>query len=472
MSDDVLLLDVAGLAERYRSGALSPVEVARLHLDRLERLEPVLNAFQVIERDAALLQARLSEARWQAGAPLGPLDGVPATIKDNVDVMGLPTRHGSTTTPDTPAAGDAPVVARLREAGAVFLGKTTLPEFGWKGITDSTLRGAATRNPWNTERSPGGSSGGATAALAAGIGTIAFGNDGGGSIRLPAAFSGVFGIKPHFGRVPHHVAEGLFGTVTVGGPITRSVADAAVALAVMARPDARDWHALPPPPAGWLDHLQPHLAGLRIAYAPKLGGVAPDAKMAAAIEAAVAALRRAGATITEVGPVFAALKPRFDAYWKASFAHKLRQIPEARRDELDPGYRRIAEEGMAIGLEAVLAGQVERARLHREIAALFGGFDLLLSATTPHAASAADSEYHTQGYDRWEDGVPYTLPFNLSGHPAASLPCGLTEDGLPAGLQVVGPAHGERGILEACAAMETVFGFRARYPALLAGLGK
>lgn len=470
MSNDVFLLGIEALGAAYRAGELSPVEVALLHLDRAERLEPVLNAFQIITRETALAEARMAEARWRQGAPLGPLDGVPTTIKDNVDVAGLPTRHGSLTTPETPAAADAPVVARLREAGAVLLGKTTLPEFGWKGITDSRLRGAATRNPWNLARSPGGSSGGAAAALVAGIGSFAFGNDGGGSIRLPSAFSGLFGIKPHFGRVPHHVAEGLFGTVTVGGPLARSVADAALALAVMARPDPRDWHALPPPPAAWLDRLQPRLAGLRIAYAPALGGVAPDAAMAAAIAAAVAALRAVGAGITEVGPVFAPLKPRFDAYWKASFAHRLRQIPEARRDELDPGYRAIAEEGLAVGLEAVLAGQVERARLHREIAALFGQYDLLLSPTTPHAASAVDSVYHSQGYDRWQDGVPYTLPFNLSGHPAASLPCGLTADGLPAGLQVVGPAHGERTVLEAAAAMEAVFGFAARYPGLLARL--
>lgn len=470
MSDEILLLGLAGLAEHYARGALSPVEVARLHLDRLERLEPKLNAFQIIERDAALVQARLAEARWRAGAPLGLLDGAPMTIKDNVDVAGLPTRSGSTTTPDTPAVADAPVVARLREAGGVFLGKTTTPEFGWKGITDSTLRGAATRNPWNLERSPGGSSGGGAAALAAGIGTVAFGNDGGGSIRIPAAFSGLFGIKPHLGRVPHHPFEGLFATTIAGGPLARSVADAAATLAVMAGPDARDWHALPAPGPDWLAHLQPRLAGLRIAYAPALGGVAADAAMSRAIEDAVAALRRAGATITEVGPVFASLRPRFEAYWKAGFASRLRQIPRERWDELDPGFRRLAEEGLAVGVEDILAGQVERARLHREVAALFEGFDLLLSPATPHAAPPADIAYHSQGYDRWADAVPYSVPFNLTGHPAASVPCGLTEAGLPAGLQVVGPAHAERAVLEACAAMEPVFDFAARYPAMLARL--
>lgn len=457
---DILRLSIPALGEAYRSAALSPVEVARAHLARIDAVEPRLAAFQRVDAEAALTAARLSETRWRNQAPLGPLDGVPATIKDNVDIAGLPTRHGSTTTPDTPATADSPVVARLREAGCVFLGKTTLPEFGWKGITDSTLRGTPTRNPWNLARSPGGSSGGGAAALAAGIGSFAFGNDGGGSIRIPAAFSGLFGIKPHFGRVPHLI-EGLFATVTTGGPLARSVQDAALALAVMAGPDPRDWHGLPPPPPGWLARLQPRLAGLRLAYAPAPGGIAPDAKMRAAVEAAIATLRRAGADITETGPLFAPLQPRFEAYWQASFASRLRQIPPSRWDELDPGYRRVAEQGLAIGVEAVLAGQAERARLHREVTVLFERFDLLLCPATPHAAPPVEIAYHSQGYDRWQDGVPYTLPFNLTGHPAASVPCGLTEDDLPAGLQVVGPAYAERQILEACAAMEAVFAFPA-----------
>lgn len=455
---DILRLGITEQAAAYAAGTLSPVEVAQAHLARIDAVEPRLAAFQLVDADGALAAARLSEARWRNAAPLGPLDGVPMTIKDNVDIVGLPTRHGSTLTPDTPAAADSPVVARLREAGGVLLGKTTLPEFGWKGITDSTLRGAPTRNPWNLGRSPGGSSGGGAAALAAGIGTIAFGNDGGGSIRIPAAFSGLFGIKPHFGRVPHLI-EGIFATVVSGGPLARSVADAALALTAMAGPDARDWHGLPPPPSDWLAHLQPRLAGLRLAYAPEPGGVAPDPAMRAAIEAAIATLRRAGASITEIGPVFAPLRPRFEAFWHASFAARLRQIPESRWDDLDPGYRRVAEQGLSVPLDAVLAGQAERARLHREIAAVFEGYDLLLAPATPHAAPPVDTAYHSQGYDRWTDGVPYTLPCNLTGHPAASVPCGLTESGLPAGLQVIGPAYAERAILEACAAMEATFGF-------------
>jgi aspartyl-tRNA(Asn)/glutamyl-tRNA(Gln) amidotransferase subunit A len=445
MIDPVLLLSVAELTARFAARTLSPVDMAALHLAHARALEPRLNAFQLIDEVGAMAAAEASAARWKAGAA-GPLDGVPMTVKDNVDMAGLPTRSGSTTTPATPATGDAPVVARLREAGAVFLGKTTLPEFGWKGITDSTLRGAATRNSWDTSRSPGGSSGGAAACVAAGVGTVAFGNDGGGSIRLPASLSGVFGIKPNFGRVPHHPMEGLFATLLAGGPMTRCVADAVATLAVMVQPDDRDWHALPAPAPSWLDGMQPRLAGLRIALSMDLGGVAPDAAVQIGIGHAVATLRANGAEITEVGPVIAPLEPVFDGFWKAAFAHKLRQLPRERWDELDPGYRRVAEMGLHVGIGALLDGQAARARLHNDFAELFRHHDLLLTPTTPHTAPPADIAYHSQGYDRWRDGVPYTLPFNLTGNPAASIPCGLSADGLPVGLQVVAPMFAERRI--------------------------
>jgi aspartyl-tRNA(Asn)/glutamyl-tRNA(Gln) amidotransferase subunit A len=465
MPDDICYLPLAELGRRYAAGTLSPVAVAERHLERIARLEPHLNAFQIVDRDGAMAAAHAAEARWRGENPRGPLDGVPVTIKDNVDVSGLPTRHGSTTTPEAPAAADSAVVARLREAGAVILGKTTLPEFGWSGLTDSRLKGV-TRNPWDVSRSSGGSSGGSAAAVAAGIGTIAFGNDGGGSIRVPSSFCGVFGIKPTFGRVPH-VQEGLFATLVAGGPIARSVADASDTLAVMARPDDRDWHALPPPADGWLDDLAPRLTELRLAYAPKLGGAEPDAAVLACVDQAVNTLRRHGARIEDVGPVIAPLRPVFEAFWFAGFARRLRTIPRERWDELDPGYRRLAEQGLGIDVTAVLAAEAARAALGRDFLALHRTYDLLLTPTMPHPAPPADTAYHSQGYDRWRDSVPFTLPFNLTGQPAASLPCGITEDGLPVGLQVVGPKYAERKILEACLAIEAVLGFAQPHQVLL-----
>jgi aspartyl-tRNA(Asn)/glutamyl-tRNA(Gln) amidotransferase subunit A len=470
MADPTLFLSLAELAAGYRAGRLDPVAVAEAHLARIAALEPRLNAFQIVDAEGARAMARQAAARWRAGAPLSALDGVPMTIKDNTDMAGHPTRNGSLTSPDTPAAADAPVVARLREAGAVFLGKTTTPEFGWKGLTDSRLRGAPTRNPWNLARSPGGSSGGASAALAAGIGAVAFGNDGGGSIRIPAALSGVFGIKPNFGRVPHTPLEGFFATVVAGGPLARNVADAAATLAIMARPDDRDWYALPAPAPGWLDALQPRLAGLRFAYSPDLGGAEPDSEVSTAVEAAVAAIRAAGAEVTRAGPVIMPLRPAFEAFWRASFATRLRAVPRDQWDLIDPGYVAVAEQGMDIGVDPVLSGEKDRARLHRQIAELFRDHDLLLTPTTPHAAPVVETEYNAQGYDRWRDGVPYTLPFNLTGHPAASLPCGLTPGSLPVGLQVVGPKYAERAILEACLAIEALLGFNAERERRMAAL--
>ena len=458
MAQPTLFLSIAETAARYRDGSITPRAVADLHLARIAEVEPRLNAFQIVDAAGAHALADAATARWRAGQPLSPLDGIPITIKDNTDLAGHPTRNGSLVTSDAPAEADAPVVARLREAGAVFLGKTTTPEFGWKGITDSRLRGR-TRNPWNPERSPGGSSGGAAAALAAGIGTIAFGNDGGGSIRIPAAFSGVFGLKPTFGRVPHTPLEGFFATVTSGGPLTRNVADAAAALAIMARPDDRDWYALPPPAADWLDGIGPSLASLRLAYAPHLGGAKPDGAVLPVVAAAIAAIARAGALVEEVGPVIMRLQPAFEAFWHASFGARLNTIPRDQWHLIDPGYVAVGEKGLDAGLPPVLAGEKDRARLHRELAVLFRDFDLLLTPTTPHAAPSAEAEYNTQGYDRWHDGVPYTLPFNLTGHPAASIPCGLTAEGMPVGLQIVGPRYAERAILEAAMAIEALLAF-------------
>ena len=459
MAEAVLFLSIAEIHDRFASGRLSPIDLTEAHLARIADVEPRLAAFQIVDPGVARTMAAQAAARWRDGRPLSKFDGVPITIKDNTDVAGWPTRNGSLISSDQPASADAPVVVRLREAGTVFLGKTTTPEFGWKGLTDSRLRGGPTRNPWNTAHTPGGSSGGAAAALASGVGALAFGNDGGGSIRIPAAFSGVVGIKPNFGRVPHVPLEGFFATVVAGGPITRSAADAALALAVMAGGDERDWYGLPLAADEWLTDLSPRLEVPRFAYSHTLGGVPPDEAVGAVVLLALEQLHGAGATIETVGPVIAPLRPAFEDFWHASFASRLRAIPREQWDLIDPGYVAVAMRGMSVEVDAVLEGERNRARLHREITTLFERHDLLLTPTTPHAAPAVETEYHAQGYDRWDDGVPYTLPFNLTGHPAATIPCGLTGDGLPVGLQVVGPKYSERAVLEACTAIEAVLKF-------------
>ncbi len=448
---------VAHLSAAYRAGALSPEDVTERDLARIAAIDPVLHAFQHVDAAGARSAAAASAARWQAGQPLGPLDGVPLTIKDNMDMAGLPTRHGSTTTDPGAAAADAPAVARLRAAGAVILGKTTLPEFGWKGITDSRLHGDATRNPWDPARSPGGSSGGAAAALAAGVGTLAFGNDGGGSIRIPASFCGLYGLKPTAGRVPHHPMEGPFATLVAGGPIARRVSDAAAMLAVMAQPDDRDWYALPAPAPDWLADLRPRLTGLRIGYAPDLGGVTAAAEVRQRLDQVAAMLQAAGAAIEELGPVIAPLESVFGQFWIAGFAHRLRAIPRARWDEVEPGYRALAEAGLSVGVADVLQGEAARARLWQQFAGLYRQYDLLLTPTTPDPAPPVETIYHGPDYSRWR-AVGYVLPFNLTGQPAATIPCGLTQAGLPIGMQLIGPRYAERLVLEASLGVEQALG--------------
>ncbi|WP_439574403.1 amidase family protein [Phreatobacter sp.] len=470
MTDANCFLTIAELGERYATGALKPGAIASQHLERIARIDPRLNAMQVVDVDGALKAAQESDDRWAAGRPLGPLDGITVTIKDNVDVAGFPTRHGSLTTSDAPAAADSPVVARLREAGAVILGKTRLPEFGWKGLTDGPLQDGPTRNPWNIATSPGGSSGGAAACVAAGIGTVAFGNDGGGSIRIPANLCGLYGIKPTFGRVPHHLQEGMFATLVAGGPIARTVEDAIATLDVMARPDDRDWFALPPASDGWLAGLQPRLEGLRIAYVPVLGGIGADAEVRAVVDAAVETLRSRGASITEVASPIGELKSRFEVYWIGAFARRMRMIPKDRWGDLDPAFRDLAERGMAVTIDQLLDAEAARAALGREFAMFHRDYDLMLTPTMPHVAPAVETIYHCQAYDRWRDSVPFTLPFNLTGQPASTAPCGLSASGLPIGLQVVGPKYSERLILEAGLAIEQALGFGQPHPTLVRAL--
>src|SRR3954471_13745004 len=263
---DLCALTATELLEGYRKHELSPVEVTRAVLARIEKLNPVLNAFNLVS-DHALDDAKASEARWMSGQTKGLLDGVPVSIKDIILTKGWPTLRGSKTAdPEGRWSGDGPATARLKENGAVLLGKTTTPEFGWKGVTDSALTGI-TRNPWNLAKTPGGASGGAAAALAAGMGALAVGTDGGGSIRIPCSFTGLFGIKASFGRVPAWPLS-PFGTVAHLGPMTRSVTDAALMLNVLALPDARDWHALPCERRDWRFGLDEGITDLRIAYSP------------------------------------------------------------------------------------------------------------------------------------------------------------------------------------------------------------
>jgi len=452
MSADLCALSATELLDAYRKHDLSPVEVTRAVMDRIEELNPVLNAFNRVS-DRALEDAKASEKRWTAGQPQGLLDGVPVSIKDIILTKGWPTLRGSKTVdPKGPWNDDAPATARLREHGAVLLGKTTTPEFGWKGVTDSPLTGI-TRNPWDPKKTPGGSSGGAVAAVAAGMGPLAVGTDGGGSIRIPCSFTGLFGIKPSFGRVPAWPLS-PFGTVAHVGPITRTVTDAALMLNVLSLPDARDWHALPFDARDWRSGLENGIADLRIAYSPDLGYAAVDREVADIVRKSVQVFADLGARVEEKHPGFENPEAIFRTHWFAGAAALVNSIAAEKRKLIDPGLVEVAAEGAKIGAAEVLEAQMKRGALGTHMNLFHRDYDLLVTPTLAVAAFDAGLEF-PPGKKRWIDWTPFSFPFNLTQQPAASIPCGFTRDGLPVGLHIVGPRYNDGIVLRAARAFET-----------------
>jgi aspartyl-tRNA(Asn)/glutamyl-tRNA(Gln) amidotransferase subunit A len=451
--NDLCFLTATRLVEGYRKRELSPLEVTRAVLERIDQLNPALNAFNLVAADEALAQAKASAARWMAGQPKGLLDGVPVSIKDIILTKGWPTLRGSKTIdPKGPWNEDAPATARLREHGAVLLGKTTTPEFGWKGVTDSPLTGI-TRNPWNPAKTPGGSSGGAAAAVATGMGAAAVGTDGGGSIRIPCAFTGLFGIKPSFGRVPAW-PQSPFGTVAHVGPMTRDVTDAALMLNVLALPDARDWHALPCEPRDWRTGLEHGVQDLRVAYSPDLGYARVDPEVAAIVRRAVGVFADLGAKVEEKHPGFDNPELIFRAHWFSGAAFLVKGIPNDRRKLVDVGLREVAAQGEKITAHQLLDAQMKRGALGVHMNLFHRDYDLLVTPTLAVPAFDVGREF-PEGNERWTDWTPFTYPFNLTQQPAASIPCGLTRSGLPVGLHIVGPRHADALVLRAARAFES-----------------
>ncbi|HEX7054563.1 MAG TPA: amidase [Burkholderiales bacterium] len=448
---DLCRLTAVELLEAYRKRELSPVEATRAVLERIERLNPKLNAFCLVS-ESALDEAKESEARWLAGQPRGLLDGVPVSIKDLILTRGWPTLRGSKTIErEGPWNDDAPVTARLREHGAVLLGKTTTPEFGWKGVTDSPLTGI-TRNPWNPAKTPGGSSGGAAAAVAAGMGPLAVGTDGGGSIRIPSSFTGLFGLKPSFGRVPAWPLS-PFGTVAHVGPITRSVADAALMLNVIALPDARDWHALPFEARDWRTGLDAGVRDLRLAWSPDLGYAEVDPEVASLVAEAVGVFSALGAKVEQKNPGFANPEEIFRTQWFSGAAFLVSGIPAAKRKLVDPGLLEVAAIGQRLGVADVLDAQLKRGALGAHMNLFHRDYDLLVTPTLAVAAFDAGAEF-PEGKKRWIDWTPFSFPFNLTQQPAASIPCGFTRAGLPVGLHIVGRKYDDALVLRAARAFE------------------
>ncbi len=449
------------LLQLYRSGAASPVEATAAVLERIALRNPQLNAFCLVDAEAALQAARESEARWQdhraGGAPARELDGVPASIKDLILTRGWPTLRGSRTVDSRlPWDVDAPVTARLREAGAVLLGKTATPEFGCKGETNSPLTGL-TRNPWNLGKTPGGSSGGAAAAVAAGMGPLAVGTDGAGSVRIPAAFCGTFGLKPSFGRVPAHPLS-PFGTVSHLGPHTMSVRDAALMMNVIKRPDARDWTSLQPDGTDYTVGLDDGVRGLRVAYSPTLGyATSVHPEVAAAVDAAVRELAAMGARVEQIDPGFEDPLEITTGLWFVGAWTVWNTLTTAQQADTDPDLRAQAALGARLSALEVQRLLLRRGELGSHMRQFLQRHDLLVTpAVAVPAFDALPAGHGAMTPQTMLGWTPFSYPFNLTQQPACTIPCGLTTDGLPIGLQIVGPMFADALVLRAARAFESV----------------
>ncbi len=466
------LTGAVGLARGFAEGSRSPVEALQDALDATARLNGSVNAMLFVDEESAMEQARAAEARWRAGAPLSLADGLPVSIKDVLLTRGWPTFRGSMLVDaDGDWIEDAPAVARLRESGAVIFGKNTVPEFAWKGVTDS-IRHGSTGNPWGAELTSGGSSGGAATAVGLGMGAWSVGTDGGGSVRIPAAFTGTVALKPTFGLVPTYPAS-PFGTLSHAGPMTRSVQDAAFMMDVIAGPDPRDWFALAPVDGSFMDGLEDGVEGIRLAYSPTLSGLGVnDVGVDAAVRAAVDCLSDLGAVVEEVDPPLAGyslaeITEAFHILWFSGAGKVLEAFGTDGLAAVDP----LLGEMVGRYATATASDYLGATQVRMDLGIAFGGFHedyaALLTPTVPIPAFERGRDTPA-GWpsDLWTSWTPYTFPFNMTGQPALSVPCGFTDD-KPVGLQIVGPRHGDRLVLRVGRAYERATDWHSARPILV-----
>jgi aspartyl-tRNA(Asn)/glutamyl-tRNA(Gln) amidotransferase subunit A len=462
---DLAFTPATELAALIRSKKLSPVELTRAVLDRIERLNPTLNAFCTVTADTALAAARAAEQAVMAGKPLGPLHGLPFSVKDLAFTKGVRTMGGSHIFATRVPEVDAPYVRRLHEAGGIFVGKTTSPEFGWKALGDSPLTGI-TRNPWDTNVTTGGSSAGAGAAAAAWLGPLHQGSDGAGSIRIPSSFCGLVGVKASYGRVPlWPVSNNDYATHA--GPMTRTVADAALMLSVMAGPDDWDATCLEAPPADYVGKLEGGVRGLRIAFSPNLDTLRVDPEVASAVAAAARAFESLGAKVEEVKVGFADSSEMIRLIWGAHYIGNYGQFLDEWRGRMDPGLVACMDEAKRMTAQEYVAMRGRKIDYWDSIRPLFERFDLLLTPTTSVPAFQV-GRLNPEGWPQhawdWFPWASFSYPFNFTGQPATTVPAGFTSGGLPVGLQIVGRRFADLTVLQAARAFETARPWADRKP--------
>lgn len=467
---DLGCLSAVELAALIRSRKVSPVEVMRATVARIEKLNPALNAYVTLQAEEAMCSARKAEDALMRGECVGPLFGVPLHVKDNLFVAGSRTTFGSKLTETNVTSEDCPAVERLRKAGMILVGRTNTPEHGWKGVTDNRVFGI-TRNPWNTALTPGGSSGGASAAVAASLGPIGLGTDGGGSLRIPASFSGVFGFKTSFGRVPNWPGSGGAMLRHIG-TITRTVADMAATLDVLAGPDPRDLLSLPATSECYSASLDCGIRGKRIAYSPNFGYAHVEPEVATICQRAAERFAEAGAHVEHVQLDWRDPYDTWSVFFFGTAAASLEKKLPTHGDLLDPGLRRVAEAGLKLRGVDFANALAARHDFWEQVRRVYDRFDLLLSPTLAvppfkvgqDDADPLDGETEKLGPLQW---TRFTYPFNLTGQPAASVPAGWTKSGLPVGLQIIGNRFADLLVLQAARAFEQVQPWRNLWPRLM-----
>ena len=449
---DPALLSAEDMLAYYARRQLSPVDVLQAITERVARLNPNVNAFAVLT-PGALQAAGESASRWRSGRPIGPLDGVPCTVKDLVDLAGFPTRRGSRTTSPDPDADDAPMVAGLKAAGAVILGKTTTTEFGWKSPGDNPLHGI-TRNPWNPDYTTGGSSSGAGAAGAACFGPLHIGTDAGGSVRIPAAWCGLIGLKPTYGRIPQWPAS-AFASVSCAGPMTRTVRDAALMFGAMARWDLRDPFCLPDDPRNWLDGIEDGVAGLSIGVLNNPGFAAPvDPDGIAAVERAAQLLTDAGATVEQADAGLPDTSLVFGRVWGAALARLVASTPTQLVNLLEPGIREVANALGGMTAIEFMDAEATRANVAHAMARLHQRYDLVLCPTVPAGPPLADAPTVDPVRALCTAWAPWTFTFNLTRQPAITVPMGPRADGMPNSVQIAAAQFRDDLVLRAARTIE------------------
>jgi aspartyl-tRNA(Asn)/glutamyl-tRNA(Gln) amidotransferase subunit A len=464
---DLCYTPATELSRLIRAKALSPVELMRAVLDRIERLNPQVNAFATLLADAALEGAKQAEAAVMRGEARGALHGLPVTIKDLAYTKGIRSMFGSRTLEHLVPEHDSPFVPRLRAAGAIVIGKTTTPEFGWKATGDSPLTGS-TRNPWNTLMTSGGSSAGAAVAVALGFGPIHQGSDGAGSIRIPSSFCGIVGLKPSYGRVPVWPV-GNSDQTSHTGPMTRTVADAALMLSVMAGPDEWDRTSAEGRPADYVGELARGVQGARIAFSPDLGTLRVDPDVAAVVRDAARAFEQAGAHVEEVNPGFADSSRIIRVMWSAHMAGNNAKYLKGWRDRMDPGFVACIEDGLRVSYPEYHDARGAKIAMWDTMRPLWERYDFLLTPTVSVTAlpvgriNPADWPQHAWDWLPW---ASFSYPFNFTGQPAATVPAGFTPAGLPVGLQIVGRRFADLEVLQMAAAFEQVRPWAGRRPVL------